>query len=360
MNDFWRGKKVLITGHTGFKGSWLLSCLNLWGAETAGYSLDVPTEPSMCRLLQLEDQCRSFSGDVCDRDVLHAVFEDFRPEIVFHLAAQTLVRRSYADPYETYKTNVLGTLNVLETARAAGTVRVIVNVTTDKCYENREWLWGYRENDPLGGDDPYSASKGCVELLSASWRKSFCPLERINEHNLAMVTVRAGNVIGGGDWAEDRLVPDCIRAFGSGKPLVLRNPNAVRPWQHVLEPLWGYVTLAERLWHEPAAYSEAWNFGPDKIGHWTVRRLAEKVKEAWGQGEIVGGEVDPIVKQSPESSFLYLDSSKVFSRLGWIPKLSASEAVEWSVDWYKTWKNRTRNLSAFTREQIERYITKGG
>jgi CDP-glucose 4,6-dehydratase len=348
MNDFWRNKKVLITGHTGFKGSWLLSCLNSWGAETAGYSAGVPTEPSMFRLLQLEEPCRSFTGDLGDRERLNAVFGDFLPEIVFHLAAQTLVRRSYADPYETYKTNVLGTLNVLDAACEAE-ARVLVNVTTDKCYENKEWEWGYRENDPLGGDDPYSASKGCSEILTASWRKSFPP--RNGKRGTAIATARAGNVVGGGDWAEDRLMPDCVRAFTSGRPLILRNPDAVRPWQHVLEPLGGYVALAERLWAEPAAYSGAWNFGPEKASHWPVFRFAEAVRERWGTGEIV---IDS--GENPrESSLLYLDSSKARLRLGWVPRLSLEETLDWSVEWYRTWARRPQDLLNLTRKQIATY-----
>jgi CDP-glucose 4,6-dehydratase len=355
MKNFWQGKKVLITGHTGFKGSWLLCCLNLWSAETAGYSIGAPTEPSMYQLLRLEDQCRSFTGDIRDKERLYSIFKEFQPEVVFHLAAQTIVRRAYQYPTETFSTNVMGTLNVLEAARAVGTVRVIINVTTDKCYENREWVWGYRENDPLGGDDLYSASKGCAEILSASWRKSFCPLERIEQHKLAMATVRAGNVIGGGDWGEDRLVPDCVRALTAGKAIELRNPEFVRPWQFVLEPLSGYVTLARLLYGTPTQYSGAWNFGPEKAGHWTVARLAEALKRAWGTGEIVvKGDVSNLL----ESSLLYLDSSKASSRLGWHSRLSTLEAVEWSVEWYKHWDRQPQALLAFTREQIDRYFSR--
>jgi CDP-glucose 4,6-dehydratase len=355
MRNFWQGKKVLITGHTGFKGSWLTLLLCRLGAVVSGYALNEPSDPCMFSLLDLR-QCvkASHRGDIRDVKCLNEALAEEQPEVVFHLAAQTLVRRAYRDPQETFSTNVMGTLNVLEAARNTGTVRGIINVTTDKCYENREWFWGYRENDPLGGDDPYSASKGCAELLSASWRKSFCPLERINDHKLAMATARAGNVVGGGDWAEDRLLPDCIRAFASGQPLVLRNPDAVRPWQHVLEPLWGYAVLAERLWNDPATYSGAWNFGPEKAAHWTVLRLAETIRAQWGEGGILIEEGE----NPAESSFLYLDSSRAFAQLGWIPRLSTREALEWSIDWYKSWIKHPQGLWAFTQEQVERYLSR--
>ncbi|MDR1979359.1 MAG: CDP-glucose 4,6-dehydratase [Synergistaceae bacterium] len=352
MKDFWQGKKVLLTGHTGFKGSWLLSCLSSWGAEVAGYSVDVPTEPSMYRLLRLENQCRSFMGDICDRERLIAVFEDFSPEIVFHLAAQTLVRRSYTAPYETYRTNVLGTLNVLDAA-CKNRVRVFVNVTTDKCYENKEWEWGYRENDPLGGDDPYSASKGCSEILTASWRKSFASDKK--EQGTAIATARAGNVIGGGDWGEDRLVPDCIRALTAGKPIELRNPRSIRPWQFVLEPLWGYMFLARCLYHEPEKYSGAWNFGPSISEIITTEELAQRVMSAWGKGEIIR-RINP--NNPSESNVLRLDSSKAAFYLNWRQHLTLRKTIERTLDWYRLCysSSNAAELIALTSRQIEDYF----
>ncbi|GHS90110.1 CDP-glucose 4,6-dehydratase [Synergistales bacterium] len=353
-SDFWHGKKVFITGHTGFKGSWLVLLLRRLGAEATGFSLSLPSSPCMFSLLGLSDHVAAdLRGDIRDRALLSDALAKAKPDIVFHLAAQTLVRRAYKNPSETFSTNVLGTLNVLEGACATKGVRVIINVTTDKCYENKEWIWGYRENDPLGGDDPYSASKGCAEILSASWRKSFCPLARMTEHGLSMATVRAGNVIGGGDWAEDRIIPDCVRAFESGKPLVLRNPDSVRPWQHVLDPLWGYVTLARYLWDDPLSFSGAWNFGPDKTGHWPVLRVAETVRDAFGYGEISIDKGD----NPRESSFLYLDSSKAFSRLGWRSRLTTKDVIDRTVSWYKAQASEPDGILAFTKEQIEEYIT---
>jgi CDP-glucose 4,6-dehydratase len=352
MKDFWKNKKVLITGHTGFKGSWLLSCLSSWGAEVAGFSNGIPTEPSMFQLLGLEKQCRSFMGDICDSKRLNAVFEDFSPEIVFHLAAQTLVRRSYTAPYETYKTNILGTLNVLETA-CKTEVHVLVNVTTDKCYENKEWEWGYRENDPLGGDDPYSASKGCSEILTASWRKSFVPLN--GRLGTAIATARAGNVIGGGDWGEDRLIPDCIRALAAGKAIELRRPHSIRPWQFVLEPLWGYISLAQHLHAEPKKYSGAWNFGPSITEIVTTEEIAQRIVIAWGKGEVIHklNSSDP-----PESNILRLDSSKAAFQLNWQQLLTLHETIERTVEWYRLCYagSNTAELSALTSRQIEDYF----
>jgi CDP-glucose 4,6-dehydratase len=351
MKGFWKNKKVLITGHTGFKGSWLLFCLHSWGAEVAGYSIDVPTDPSMFRLLRLEEQCRSFMGDICDRKRLNTVFEDFAPEIVFHLAAQTLVRRSYADPYGTYKTNVLGTLNVLDAACKAE-VRVFVNITTDKCYENKEWEWGYRESDPLGGDDPYSSSKGCSEILTASWRKSFASLKE--RQSTAIATARAGNVIGGGDWGDDRLVPDCIRALTAGRAIELRHPCSIRPWQFVLEPLFGYVFLAQRLYDEPEKYSGAWNFGPSISEIVTAEEVAQRIVAAWGEGEII----HKLNANDPsESNVLRLDSSKSAFHLNWRQRLTLCEAIEHTVEWYRLCCTdlNVAGLRTLTSRQIEDY-----
>jgi CDP-glucose 4,6-dehydratase len=259
---FWKGKRVLVTGHTGFKGGWLSLWLQQMDAEVCGYSLPAPTDPSLFVVAHIADGIRSVEGDIRDLEHLKRVVAEFRPEIVFHLAAQPLVRQSYRDPVETYSTNVMGTVNVLEAVRQVGGVRVVVSITSDKCYENREWCWAYRENEAMGGYDPYSSSKGCAELVTAALRNSFFHPDKFAEHGVAVASARAGNVIGGGDWAKDRLVPDMIRAFMCRETVVVRSPNAVRPWQHVLDPLSGYLRLAEKLWESGGEFAEAWNFGP--------------------------------------------------------------------------------------------------
>ena len=280
-SGFWHGKRVLITGHTGFKGGWLSLWLQSMGAEVSGYALPPSTNPSLFEKASVSrGMASSHLADIRDLDILKSALQETHPEIVFHLAAQPLVRHSYANPVETYATNVMGTVHLLEAIRTTAGVRAVVNITTDKCYENREWVWGYRENDPLGGHDPYSSSKGCSELVTSAYRNSFFDAKGYSRHGVALASARAGNVIGGGDWAMDRLVPDMIRAFSKGEAVVIRSPHAIRPWQHVLEPLWGYLTLAERLWEQGPAFAESWNFGPydgdAKPVQWIFQRLVEQ------------------------------------------------------------------------------------
>ena len=282
---FWRGRRVFVTGHTGFKGAWLSQWLLQMGALVRGYALEPPTDPSLFDSLRLSDGMDHVIGDVRDGDVLARSIRSFTPEIVFHLAAQPLVRLSYEQPRLTYETNVMGTLNLYEAIRGCPSVRAVVTVTTDKCYENQEWTWGYRESDPMGGFDPYSSSKGCVEILSAAYRRSYFARVTTGERQMvALATARAGNVIGGGDWATDRLVPDCVRALGKGEVISIRNPNATRPWQHVLEPLGGYLALGQALHQEGGRFAEAWNLGPGDAGVLTVEEMVGKLIKKWGSG----------------------------------------------------------------------------
>jgi CDP-glucose 4,6-dehydratase len=343
--DFWSGKRVFVTGHTGFKGSWLALWLDALGAEVAGYALEPPTEPALWDQLGLAG-VRDARGDVRDLERLASVLVEFRPEIVFHLAAQSLVRVSYADPVGTYATNVLGTVHVLEAARRAGSLRVIVNVTSDKCYENREWERGYREDDAMGGHDPYSSSKGCAELVTAAYRRSyFGP-----DGGTALASARAGNVIGGGDWARDRLVPDLVRAALEGRRAQIRNPSATRPWQHVLDPLHGYLTLAERLWDEPQL-AGGWNFGPLQRDAVPVRELADGIVSRWGAG--AGWSADP-GEHPHEARALALDCAKARAQLGWAPRLPLAAALDWTVEWYRGFAARA-DLRALSLEQVRRF-----
>ena len=288
--SFWKDKRVLITGHTGFKGGWLSIWMQRLGATVAGYALDPPTETSLFDAAQVAESMTSVIADVRDLDRLDGFVSEFRPQVIFHMAAQSLVRRSYADPVDTYGSNVMGTVHVLEAARRCGDVRAVVNVTSDKCYENREWPWGYRENEPMGGHDPYSSSKGCAELITSAYRRSYFSSEPATGRSAppALASARAGNVIGGGDWAEDRLVPDIMRAFLSGQAVVIRNPGSVRPWQHVLEPLRGYLTLAERLHNEGSDFAQAWNFGPSDNDARPVGWLVDRLCSLWGPSRTLG------------------------------------------------------------------------
>jgi CDP-glucose 4,6-dehydratase len=324
---FWRSRKVLITGHSGFKGSWLSLWLQQMGAEVAGYSSGSPSRPCMFELARVGDGMESFAGDIRDTDRVHETVRAFRPEVIVHMAAQPLVRRSYADPVGTYGTNVMGTVNVLDAVRRTDDVRVVVNVTTDKVYENREWEWGYREDEPKGGRDPYSNSKACSELVTSAYRESFFG----PDSEVAVATVRAGNVIGGGDWGEDRLIPDIMRAALGEAELHVRNPGAIRPWQHVLNPLSGYLRLAEALW-ESDEFADGWNFGPEERDARPVRSIIERLSELWGE-EIPwthdGG------SHPPETMYLRLDSSKARVRLGWTPRWDLDQALASIVLWYK-------------------------
>lgn len=353
---FWNGKKVLLTGHTGFKGAWLYLWLQSLGARVHGLSLAPETEPNLAALCGIdEDDSTTTIGDIRDSDLLNRLMKREQPEIVLHLAAQALVRRSYADPIESFSTNVIGTLRVLDAASRCASVRAALIVTTDKCYENREWLWSYRENEPLGGHDPYSASKACTEIATAAWRSSLPDMPACSgrERTLAIGTARAGNVFGGGDWAVDRLVPDFFRTLAAGKDLVLRNPAARRPWQHVLEPLAGYLLLAERLWDGEA--QEAWNFGPSPDDVQPVSFIVDQLfasENAGGTWRLADGH------QPHEANFLSLDASKARARLGWRPRLPLGEALGWTHDWY-TRQARGEDAQELTLDQIARYTALG-
>lgn len=329
-SDVWSGRRVFLTGHTGFKGSWLSLWLQSLGAEVHGFALPPPTEPSLFEAARVaEGMASSTIGDLREFETVSAAMRACRPEIVLHLAAQSLVRYSYQAPVETYATNVLGTVHVLEAARQVGGVRAIVNVTTDKCYENREWQWGYREIDPMGGYDPYSNSKGCSELVTSAYRQSY-----FHEGATALASARAGNVIGGGDWALDRLVPDILRAFEAGRPVVIRNPHSIRPWQHVLEPLSGYLALAEKLLTEGQAWADAWNFGPNDDDARPVRWIVERMVKGWSDG--VSWSVDD-GPHPHEANYLKLDISKAKARLGWRPRWSLRQALDEIVTWHRAW-----------------------
>ena len=348
---FWAGRRVLLTGHTGFKGGWLALWLQRLGATVHGLSLPPPTTPSLFDVARVGAGMESHIGDIRDGSRMSAVMRTADPEVVFHLAAQPLVRRSYVDPIETYSTNVIGTLQVLEAVRSHSGVRAVVVVTSDKCYENREWPWGYREIDRLGGFDPYSNSKGCAELVTAAYRNSFFPAARHAEHGVAIGTARAGNVIGGGDWAEDRLIPDCVRAIDAGKPLRIRNPDAVRPWQHVLEPLAGYLSLAERLYVDGAAFAEAWNFGPSDEDARPVRWVVDQLLAAWGDGDRWEMDGTP---QPHEATYLKLDCSKARGRLGWRPRWELGTAIDRVCAWHRSYRGGAP-MREQTLAQIEQY-----
>ena len=354
--NFLQGRRVLLTGHTGFKGSWLSLWLCQHGARVIGYAADVPTSPSLFESLDLRAQLRDYRGDIRDADRLRRVIHRERPEVIIHLAAQALVPRSYQDPKETFDVNVAGTVNVLEALREAPGVRVLINVTSDKCYEDRGWGAAFQEEDSLGGRDPYSASKACAELITAAYRRSFFAPERAAEHGVGLATVRAGNVIGGGDWAAHRLVPDCIRALRAGKPVLLRRPQAVRPWQHVLEALAGYLLLAVRLWKNPGDYTGAWNFGPPPESSWPVVDVAREVFRLWGRGDwpIASG---PQEMTAAETDCLRLCSAKATARLAWRPQWNLEAAIARTVEWYQLFEAGAdaTALRAFSCRQIAEY-----
>lgn len=343
--EFWRGKRVLLTGHTGFKGSWLSLWLQSLGAELHGLALIPPTEPALFVEARVADGMKSTIGDIRDYETVRAAMAACLPEIVIHMAAQPLVRLSYLEPVATYATNVMGTVHVLEAARHTSSVRAIVNVTTDKCYENREWVWGYREDEPMGGYDPYSNSKGCSELVTSAYRRSFF------RSGIALGSARAGNVIGGGDWAVDRLVPDILRAFERNAPVVIRNPHATRPWQHVLEPLSGYLVLAEKLYTEGQAWADGWNFGPHDDDARPVQWIVEHMADNWGKGaswQLDGGE------HPHEANYLKLDISKAKSFLGWRPRWHLAKALENITTWHQAWLAKD-DVQALCLKQIQEY-----
>jgi CDP-glucose 4,6-dehydratase len=351
--SFWHGKRVFLTGHTGFKGSWISLWLQKLGAELTGFALEPPTQPSLFEEASVADGMRSIIGDIRDLAVLQQAVQDGRPEIVIHMAAQPLVRYSYQNPVETYATNVMGTVHLLESVRNTPSVKAVVNITTDKCYENREWVWGYRENEPMGGHDPYSNSKGCAELVSSAYRSSFFNADSHKQHGVALATVRAGNVIGGGDWAQDRLIPDILAAFEQSKVANIRYPHAIRPWQHVLEPLRGYLTLAERLFEHGPHYAEGWNFGPNDEDAKPVAWIVGQMAKMWGenaQWQIDAGE------HPHEASYLKLDISKARSRLDWHPALRLENALELIIDWAKQ-RQAGADIKTLTQAQIRAYQT---
>ena len=352
--QFWSRRRVLLTGHTGFKGSWLSIWLRLLGAEVAGLSLAPPSDPSLYDLACRESAgSDSWEADIRDLERVTRIAQDFRPQAIIHLAAQSLVRLSYAEPVATFATNVMGTVHILEAARGLEGVESVLVVTSDKCYENQEWQWGYREIDPVGGRDPYSASKGCAELVTAAYRRSFHGDGRART---GVATARAGNVIGGGDWARDRLVPDCIRAFRGGRPVEIRHPEATRPWQHVLDPLCGYLLLCEALASYPGRFSEAWNFGPRDEDARPVGHLVRRIAEFWGEGA-----TSTSVPSSAEGEATYLkvDTSKSRSRLPWRTRLDIDEALSWTTEWYRRQADGEA-AAELCLEQIERYHALSG
>jgi CDP-glucose 4,6-dehydratase len=345
-NDFWHDKKVFLTGHTGFKGSWLALWLQTMGAKVTGYALSPPTEVNLFAAANVEQVLEQhIIADIRDGEQLKLAMQTAQPDVVLHLAAQALVRYSYVQPVETYQTNVIGTVNVLEAVRATPSVKVVVNITTDKCYDNKEWLWGYRENEALGGFDPYSSSKACAELVTAAYRQSF-----LQAHGVAVASARAGNVIGGGDWAEDRLIPDFLRALDAKTALMIRSPESTRPWQHVLEPLSGYLLLAEKLFTHGENYAEAWNFGSDdsdaKPVRWIVEQLAKLRPDLVWQYNTT--------PQAHEAHYLKLDSSKAKHRLAWQPRWQLATALAKTVSWHEAWL-RGEDMRTFTLAQINEY-----
>ncbi len=350
-HDFWRARRVLLTGHTGFKGAWLSLWLQSLGARVTGFAVDVPTQPSLYELARVGESMESIEGDVRDAEAIAAAVTASAPEIVIHMAAQSLVRRSFVEPRQTYETNVMGTVNVLDAVRVHGRgVRAIVNITSDKCYENREWEWGYREDEPMGGFDPYSSSKGCSELVTDAFRRSFFA----DTDGPRLASARAGNVIGGGDWGEDRLVPDIMRAAMTGEQMRVRNPNSIRPWQHVLNPLSGYLMLAQALWEGPES-AEGWNFGPTGEDARPVGWIVQRIASRWP------GELRSVEDDGPhphEARYLKLDSSKARTRLGWRPGLDLEATLESIVDWYRELR-AGGDIRAVTLGQIEAFSTTG-
>lgn len=350
VND-WNGRRVFLTGHTGFKGSWLAVWLSSWCARVRGYALNPSTDPNLFTLASVGGLVEDVRGDIRDLVKLQASMREFEPELVIHMAAQPIVRRSYSDPLGTYATNVMGTVNLLEAVRKTPSVRAVVCITTDKVYQNQEWPWPYRETDRLGGFDPYASSKACAEIISAAYRSSFFSAEQLRGHAVALATARAGNVIGGGDWSEDRLIPDLVRGFCSRQMVLIRQPGAIRPWQFVLDPLHGYLILAERLLNEEQKFASAYNFGPRDEDSWCVEQIATKLVRIWGDGASWRRNSD---LGAHEAHCLRLDASKARFELGWEPRLRIETALEWTMEWYRSWRDG-KNMADFTAKQIEEY-----
>lgn len=349
---FWKGKKVLVTGHTGFKGSWLSLWLQKLGTDLVGFSKDVPTTPSLYELADVGKGMTSVIGDIRNYKQVEDLLKKNEPEIVIHLAAQAILRRSYQDPVETYSTNVMGTVNVLEAVRKSSSVKVVLNVTSDKCYQVKNSSEGYREDNPMGGFDPYSNSKGCAELVTSSYRNSFFNQNDYDKHGISLASARAGNVIGGGDWGSDRLVPDIMRGILGGKEITIRNPNSVRPWQYILDPLRGYLVLIEKLWENGSNFSEGWNFGPITNDLKPVSWIVEKLSKLWE--EEISWKVDK--NENPhEEQFLKLDCSKAKSKLGWSSKMNIESSLEWTVEWYRKYKEG-KNMKEVSENQINDFI----
>lgn len=353
LDNAFRGKRVLVTGHTGFKGSWLSIWLHQMGAKVIGVALDPQTDRDNFVLSGIGEKIEAdIRADIRNRQQMQDIFEQYQPEVVFHLAAQPLVRLSYDIPVETYEANVMGTIHVMEAIRHTPSVKVAVMITTDKCYENREQIWGYRENEPMGGYDPYSSSKGAAEIAISSWRRSFFnPADYGTKHHVAIASVRAGNVVGGGDWAKDRIVPDCIRALEAGQTIEIRSPKAIRPWQHVLEPLSGYLLLAAKMLEDPTRYCEGWNFGPRMESVTPVWDVATMITKYYGQGTLKDVSAPNALH---EANLLMLDISKAHALLGWQPRTNIEQCCQLTADWYKRY--RTENVYDLCREQINTFL----
>jgi CDP-glucose 4,6-dehydratase len=355
LKNTYSGKKVFLTGHTGFKGSWLLKILSMLGADIKGYALAPETEPSLYNIIDGNSLCQSVIADLRDRKALKSAVDDFQPDFIFHLAAQPLVRLSYQIPSETFEINAIGTANLLDALLLLDKPCNAVLITTDKVYHNNEWEYPYRENDKLGGHDPYSASKACAELIIESYKNSFFNTKKYNEHQKAIAVGRAGNVIGGGDWALDRLIPDIVKALSANKPVEVRNPNAVRPWQHVLEPLIGYLLLGAKLYESPLKFSQAYNFGPNVNDAFPVSKMVEMAIYCWGSGEHY---IKQDVNQPHEAGLLKLDISKATQQIGWRPRFKASDAVDYTISWYREFFNNYKSIGDFTESQILDFISK--
>ncbi|MFG4004739.1 CDP-glucose 4,6-dehydratase [Flavobacterium aquidurense] len=353
LQKTYKGKKIFLTGHTGFKGSWMLKTLSLLGADVKGYALDPQTKDDLFHIIKGDKICKSVIGDLRDKKLLVKELLDFQPDFVFHLAAQPLVRLSYEIPSETFEVNAIGTANVLDAVRLLEKACAVILITTDKVYYNKEWLYPYRENDRLGGYDPYSASKACTELVIDSYRNSFFNIKNYDQHQKSIAVARAGNVIGGGDWSKDRLIPDIAKAFALENPVIIRNPKSVRPWQHVLEPVGGYLLLGTYLNNEPTNYSQAYNFGPQLSDSLPVEEMLKLAIKSWGKGSYI---IQQTEEHLHEAGLLKLDISKVTSELNWKPKMNAQEAVSMTMDWYSEFNSNINNIEDFTIKQIKTFF----